>query len=605
MSDIKIVIGADVSAAQSRIEVLSARIEKLKDVVANTQSFDKFAKATELLKATQSEYNRVLSVAPAQVKKFTDGSNQATVALTNLGRVAQDSAFGFVGIANNLNPLLESFQRLRLETGSNKAALQALGSSLIGAGGIGIALSVVTAAVTFSQMGFSAWTRGLNENAKAAKEEASALKTVSDAIAREATDVFSLVTVLKSETETRKRKLDAIKELQQIQPDIFNGLKLEKDAVIGLDQAYQAYLKNLQDVINAKIIQAQIEKNLSRQFELQNILETAATYEKSITPLKDFSAKSLEAAKAQRELVNERIRALNIFGQNITIPQATAELDQLKKNFEGLAQKLFDVSGGIKVKSFKVKPEKIEVDGLERGLGSLFPPGKVISVPKQFSPKLVLTPSIQINTNVNSQLFTLGLFKAFLNEQALKDFQEKATTAINQTFANIINDSISTFADTIGKTLAGQGSFLPNLFEGLIKGIGDQVKELGKTLVRYGVQMIIARKAIEKLAIRPEVAVIAGFALQLLGSTLAAAANKKFNTAKFASGVRGFDGGFAMVGERGPETVFLPRGASVQPNNEVRAFGGGGIILQPSVAFDGTQFRIFLNRIDAKIGRTG
>ena len=143
------------------------------------------------------------------------------------------------------------------------------------------------------------------------------------------------------------------------------------------------------------------------------------------------------------------------------------------------------------------------------------------------------------------------------------------------------------------------------MFEGLIKGIGDQVKELGKTLVRYGVQMIIARKAIEKLAIRPEVAVIAGFALQILGSTLAAAATKKFNSAKFATGVRNFEGGIATVGERGPETVLLPRGSSVVPNNEVMAYGGGGITLMPSIAYDGTQFRIFLNRVDAKLSRTG
>jgi hypothetical protein len=69
------------------------------------------------------------------------GFNQASNALTNLGRVAQDAPFGFIGIANNLNPLLESFQRLQKETGSTAQSLKVLGASLMGAGGIGLALS--------------------------------------------------------------------------------------------------------------------------------------------------------------------------------------------------------------------------------------------------------------------------------------------------------------------------------------------------------------------------------------------------------------------------------------------------------------------------------
>ena len=78
-------------------------------------------------------------------------SNSAAFALTNLGRVAQDAPFGFIGIQNNLNPLLESFQRLKAETGSSSSALKALGSSLMGPAGLGIAFSVVSAAVLFYQ----------------------------------------------------------------------------------------------------------------------------------------------------------------------------------------------------------------------------------------------------------------------------------------------------------------------------------------------------------------------------------------------------------------------------------------------------------------------
>ncbi len=93
-------------------------------------------------------------------------SNSAAFALNNLGRVAQDAPFGFIGIQNNLNPLLESFQRLKAESGSTGAALKALGSSLIGAGGIGLALSLATSAMLL----YTQWTQRSKKETESAAE---------------------------------------------------------------------------------------------------------------------------------------------------------------------------------------------------------------------------------------------------------------------------------------------------------------------------------------------------------------------------------------------------------------------------------------------------
>lgn len=46
------------------------------------------------------------------------GSNSAAFALTNFNRVLQDLPYGFIGIANNIDPLVSSFQKLKGETGS-------------------------------------------------------------------------------------------------------------------------------------------------------------------------------------------------------------------------------------------------------------------------------------------------------------------------------------------------------------------------------------------------------------------------------------------------------------------------------------------------------
>jgi tetratricopeptide (TPR) repeat protein len=78
------------------------------------------------------------------LKKLPQATNQATLSMINLGRVIQDAPFGFLGIANNLNPLIESFQRTSKAAGGFGGAMKAMGASLLGAGGIGLAVSAIS-----------------------------------------------------------------------------------------------------------------------------------------------------------------------------------------------------------------------------------------------------------------------------------------------------------------------------------------------------------------------------------------------------------------------------------------------------------------------------
>lgn len=81
------------------------------------------------------------------VQKAAKPTADATNALGNLSRVAQDAPYGFMGIANNLNPLLESFQRLQKESGGAGNALKAMVGGLMGPAGLGLALGVVSSLV--------------------------------------------------------------------------------------------------------------------------------------------------------------------------------------------------------------------------------------------------------------------------------------------------------------------------------------------------------------------------------------------------------------------------------------------------------------------------
>jgi hypothetical protein len=96
------------------------------------------------LKSTETAGVKLGSQGLPQVAK---GANQANTALVNLGRVVQDAPFGLIGIANNIDPLITSFQNLKTQTGSTGTALKSLVAGLAGPAGIAIAVSVVTSAL--------------------------------------------------------------------------------------------------------------------------------------------------------------------------------------------------------------------------------------------------------------------------------------------------------------------------------------------------------------------------------------------------------------------------------------------------------------------------
>lgn len=141
--DLSINIGANT-------QDLQAELQKAQNLLAQFQS--------ALKKATNVGEINYLSTAITNLQQKIAGLNSqmgnmrkptadATNALTNLSRVAQDAPYGFMGIANNLNPMLESFQRLQKESGSTGNALKAIVSGLTGPAGIGVALGVVSSLV--------------------------------------------------------------------------------------------------------------------------------------------------------------------------------------------------------------------------------------------------------------------------------------------------------------------------------------------------------------------------------------------------------------------------------------------------------------------------
>ena len=114
--------------------------------------------------------------------KFQDvkkGTGEATNAMINFSRLAEDSAYGIRGAANNINPFIESFSRLKEKAkDSGTTIMQELIPTLIGPAGLAVAVSLISAL-------YIKWSDYQNKAKKEAEELAKANGRGTDEIKRQ------------------------------------------------------------------------------------------------------------------------------------------------------------------------------------------------------------------------------------------------------------------------------------------------------------------------------------------------------------------------------------------------------------------------------------
>lgn len=255
-------INASIDAAGDAAQQAAAKFDILGGRLP-LQDFNNFKKSVDQLKRDISSGFKISvsggslipPVPPAVIESFNKtkvGANQAGLALSNVGRVAQDLPFGFIGIQNNLNPLLESFQRLKVETGSSKAALSALGQSLAGAGGIGLALSLVSSAFLIFQNGIAGFNKKSKEAKEIADDLAKSIRSISSiqgeaaaSLEGQVSQVNTLASAIADSNKSYAERKRALEELKEINKSYFGDLKLEDAATGALTKTVQEYTNAL------------------------------------------------------------------------------------------------------------------------------------------------------------------------------------------------------------------------------------------------------------------------------------------------------------------------------------------------------------------------
>lgn len=372
---LKIKIGADVRSAVTSLNTLNTSLNKTAQTAAN--------------------------LGTTGMNNLTKGTSQASTALTNFGRVASDAPFGLIGIANNIEPLVQSFILLRKETGSAKGAFSALATSLTGAGGLIVGISLVTSALQFIELGFSRWGASADkakEKTKEVKDETkdyqTILKEVTSQLSQEAANVTILVQTLKSETSTREQRNNAIKELNKISPEIFKNLSSERIEIDKLNVSYQNYINTLNARIKIQVLEKQLTQILEKELALtdKNNAQTKARLnnEKIVTSLKDQYVNSLQdkqidqnnklykqwantltveneladLSKQRTDILNNIVTLQNEY--NGVLKTTTAETTNTKKGIDEIAEALKNYNNELK--GINWDEQNRQIDGTKKRL---------------------------------------------------------------------------------------------------------------------------------------------------------------------------------------------------------------------------------------------
>lgn len=416
-------------------------------------------------------------------QRFATGSNQAANALTNLGRIAQDAPFGFIGIQNNLNPLLESFQRLKAESGSTSGALKSLAGSLIGPAGLGLALSVASGLIlAFGDklMGASNATKSLDASQKALSDTLS--KNLGQAKA-EVTTMGILSGIINDTAKSTEDRAEALKQLKAEYPGY--------EALQKVDINDTAALARVTDILTAAIMRKARVEAYSSLIAAEEAKQTKIALETD----KQRADRLGFLSKAIKDYALPLMKLVDPTNANIVATQLqVGALNEAGKEFDGNAKfidKLKTSLTAVTAEQIKNKDATI--------LGGAATKTKTESVKKLTAAQLsqlalekrmaegrakfqairggqAATGNVQTDTSFNAVGPSQGMIDRTLAVQKATQAQlgyanALRLTAINEEqAANITNVAMSAFTSLGNAMLQGQdiGEALSNTFKRLI-----------------------------------------------------------------------------------------------------------------------------------------
>lgn len=528
MAEMQIKIAADVSSAVSGLDKLGRELDQTgKDAV---------------------QLGNAVENASQKIRTLPNVTGQATSTLTNFSRVVQDAPFGLIGIANNIDPLISSFNQLKATTGTTGGAFRALVGQLAGPAGIALAVSTVTSLlITFGDRLFSS-SQSAKQLAEESKKVADEQRAIFEGIARERVEIDKLIIALNSENTTRGQKEAILKKLRAINPQYFGDLKNEEGLINSLNIAYQRYTASLVARSEVAILTRELEDISTEILKLE---KAGATTQIIDLGLKRGLDGRIQAA---RLLTKEERTQLDL---NTQLSQQLRERDrllgQIVQKQTGL--EIPTITGGVADVQFdfNIIPGIRNLTEFEAKLAGPLPS---LLPDLQKAIKNIQTDPKDVTIPVKPRIVAEGADKAVL------EFSNNLTQALQ----NALQSGLEGIGESLGNLLSGE-----NFGQGILNVISSLLSAIGKALIAYG----IAKEGIDKI-LSPTGKFIPGTAAIGIGIATIAAATllKNFGGARAEGGPVSGNKTY-LVGERGPE-LFVPNVAgTIVPNDQLPSFGQG------------------------------
>lgn len=498
-------------------------------------------------------------------KSVANGGNT----LMQFSRIAQDAPFGIMGIGNNLTATAEAFGSLAQSSGGAGNALKAVASSIMGTGGILLAVSLVTSAFTYmSQNGLtvtdvfnklSGKADGLKESMAAVNKE---LLANGDEYAKQKTAaevLYKTATDLNQSYKDRKRAVD---ELQSQYPFYFKNLTDEQIMAGNAADKYKELQNAILDTARARAAESLLEKKelerLQKEIDLKNKLtEAAQAYNKGA---------KIDNSKNQTTYgggggsvvggggtVSGITREQAMKAAKAAYEQGKNDLKQLNKDYEKENQYLITtIQKGNAVnktldkekapkKAKKVKPAQVRTN--PEITNNLKAADLVGLNDKEFqlAKDRIDRDGTLIKTYGKAGEFVKANLKA--SKQAISS-ETAEMMALMATFNNNVNQIIgesiaSTFSNlgtVIGDALASGASVLDAVGASLLQSLGNLLSSLGDELIKMGTAAVLAGTVVKLFGTIAGVgaglaAIAGGVLLKGIGGAIASKGNKNANTA--------------------------------------------------------------------------
>lgn len=453
---------------------------------------------------------------------------------------------------------------------------------------------------------YAALSKDMSAAAQASRAVEKASQEAANSIVVEKTNVGLLVDVLKDENASREEKRKALATLKAISPEYFGQLSTEKSKIEDIVKAQDAYIANMLRTAKAQAAFQQIQE-LEKQ--RNNLAETSDP-----TIWQDL-ASALKSGGSAAAFFADRAKSA---GKNVIETNAT--IDAQIKALTGVVRANGDFvatvgSAATGTKNFtdandksteKVKEAQIEYDGATRRI-------------RQMADAMLQLRSVQDAFRVASPLAALpsgGSQGDTESGVALKPVE--SLTAANEQLARtqqILAGLKAAAGDTV-KPISTMALAIDTAARAMYDAAASGEASFGKLagaavasaakVVRAWIQQGVAAAVSRTLAfIPPPFNIAAGFAV---GALAAGLFNKVLNGLKvpgFAQGTSNAPGGLAMVGERGPELVSLPRASQVVPNPKLRSLAGGGDVnVSGTFRVRGSDLLLVLEREQKQAQRT-